>query len=117
MVCKRAQLKKIVDALVRRLATQARLPVEEIFLFGSYAWGRPTSKSDIDLAVVSSRFERLDEVRRIEILSDVARHIYPEWDIDIDVVGFTPDELEKAGYFELASQIREKGRMVYRRAA
>lgn len=117
MVCKRAQIKKIVADFIRRVKLQAKLPVDEVFLFGSYAWGRPTIRSDIDLAVVSSKFKRLSDIRRIEILSDVARHVCPDLDIDIDVVGFTRDELNKGGYFELAGAVREKGRLVYKRAA
>lgn len=117
MVCKRAQIKRIVSEFVAQLKKQAGLPVDEVFLFGSYAWGRPNSNSDIDLAVISGKFKRINDIRRIEMLSGVARHVHPDLKVDIDVVGFTRDELDNAGYFELASEIREKGRLVYKKAA
>lgn len=117
MVCNRTQIKKIVVAFVKRLEKEAGLPVEEVFLFGSYAWGKPTTKSDLDLAVISQKFHRIDVIKRLMILSDIVRRVYPDLDIEIDVVGFTREEIKNAGYFELASAIRDNGRIVYKRAA
>lgn len=117
MVCNRTRIKKIVVAFVKRLEKEKNLHVEEVILFGSYAWGRPSTRSDIDLAVVSSKFRRIDMIKRLMVLSSAARHIYSDWDAEIDAVGFTHDELEKAGYFELAGTIKEKGQLVYKRAA
>ncbi|MFH0799260.1 MAG: nucleotidyltransferase domain-containing protein [Pseudomonadota bacterium] len=117
MVYKRTQLKRIVADLVRQLERRANLPVDEVILFGSYAWGKPASGSDIDLAVISSKFRGISDIKRIEVLSDIARYVYPDWDIEIDVVGFTHDELAKAGYFDLAAVIKEKGKLIYKKAA
>lgn len=117
MVYNRTQIKKIVVAFVKRIEKEAKLPVEEVLLFGSYAWGKPSIKSDIDLAVVSSKFRRLDMIKRLMLLSSAARHIYSDWDTEIDAVGFTHDEIKKAGYFDLAGIIKEKGQCVYKRAA
>jgi len=116
MVYKRTWIKKIVSDFIQRLNKKG-LPVEQVFLFGSYAWGRPTAKSDLDIAVVSSKFKRWNDIKRIEFLSDVSRYIYPDMDIEIDAVGFTQDELEKASYFDLAAQVFQKGKVVYKKAA
>lgn len=43
---KRSQIKRYADALARRFKPQ------RIVLFGSYAYGRPTPDSDVDLLVV-----------------------------------------------------------------
>lgn len=45
------------------------------------------------------------------LLSDYARRI--KTDIDIDPIGFTEDELERADYFEIGGEIVEKGVVVY----
>ena len=116
MVYKRVWIRKIISEFIKRLNDKG-LPVEEVYLFGSYAWGRPTSKSDLDIAIVSSKFRKWNDIKRIEFLSDVSRYIYPNLDIDIDVVGFTRDELESAAYFDLACQIAQKGKIVYKKAA
>lgn len=93
------------------------MPVDKVYLFGSYAWGKPTSASDIDIAVVSSKFKKFDSIERIEFLSDIARHLSPELDIDIDVIGFTSEEMKKASYFDIAAEVLQKGKIIYKIAA
>lgn len=117
MVCKRTQIRKIAREIVKGLEKRKKFSVEQVILFGSYAWGKPTKNSDVDIAVVSSNFKKWDDIKRIEILSDVARHVYPNLDVDIDVVGFTSREIESASYFDLAAEIRQKGQVIYKKAA
>ena len=93
------------------------MPIERVYLFGSYAWGRPTSSSDIDIAIVSPKFKKLGNIERIEFLSGIARHVSPNLDIDIDVVGFTNEEMKNASYFDLAGEIGQKGQLFYKKAA
>ncbi len=90
---------------------QSRIPVEKIILFGSYAYGRPTKASDIDIAVVSYKFKKMDDIKRIMLLSDYARKI--KISVDIDPIGFTEKELEKADYFDIGGEIVEKGVVIY----
>ena len=47
---------KIIDEVVCRLVDVYH-PVE-IYLFGSYAWGKPTEESDLDLLVVIENSEK-----------------------------------------------------------
>ena len=51
--------------------------IKKIYLFGSYAYGKPTEDSDIDLCVViNNRFDRLKASVKIQLsLSD--NDIYP----------------------------------------
>ncbi len=46
------QVEAIIDAAVQRLVTEFR--PEQIWLFGSHAWGEPIADSDLDLVVVVS---------------------------------------------------------------
>ena len=111
MVYKEAEIKDIAINFVKRL--HKKIPVEIVILFGSYAWGHPKKDSDIDLAVISSRFKKMGDIKRIMLLSDVARRVKTPSIIDIDPLGFTAEELEDADYFDIAAEIKEKGKVVY----
>ena len=47
---------------------------------------------------------------------DAARKIKTKVPVDIEPLGFTPEELDNADYFDIAAEIRERGRVVYRGA-
>lgn len=112
MVYKKAEIKRLILKFAEEL--QNRIPVEKIILFGSYAYGKPTEASDIDIAVVSDRFKKMDDIKRIMLLSDYARRI--RCSVDIDPIGFTEDELAKSDYFEIGGEITEKGVVIYEAA-
>ncbi len=66
------QIRTVVKRIVRNYQP------EKIYLFGSFAWGKPTEDSDVDLLIVKKTKEnflqRHLEVRRIidgEIASDI----------------------------------------------
>jgi predicted nucleotidyltransferase len=112
MVYKKSKIKNIVLEFIKEL-NRRRIPVKQVILFGSYAHGKPNLRSDIDLAVVSPKFKNMDDIKRIMILSDAARHIKTPRPIDINPIGFTDEELEKADYFEIGGEIVEKGVVLY----
>ena len=62
----------------------------EVYLFGSYAEGTHTRESDVDIVVVSERFEGLKHPERVKAV----RSMLPE-DIGFDIIALTPKELEK----------------------
>ncbi|MBI5235252.1 MAG: nucleotidyltransferase domain-containing protein [Deltaproteobacteria bacterium] len=112
MVYKESEVKDIVAAYARELSK--RIHIRKIILFGSYAYGRPGKGSDIDLAIVSDSFKRMDDIKRIMLLSDCSRKI--DIAVDIDPLGFTEEELEAADYFKVGGEIQEKGVVVYDQA-
>jgi predicted nucleotidyltransferase len=90
VAAERASLKKVkkyiheyIDALEK-----GGLPIERVFLFGSYAKGRTSQWSDIDVCVISSRFgKRVDPYEYLwtkRRRDDVLRGIEP--------VGFHPKD-------------------------
>jgi predicted nucleotidyltransferase len=84
--------------------------VERAFLYGSYAYGVPHSRSDIDLVVLSADFVRMDRRRRQEQMAIWA------WQAgvgDIEAVGLTPEEFEAASDLSLMGEVRERGIAVY----
>ncbi|HJW86311.1 MAG TPA: nucleotidyltransferase domain-containing protein [Candidatus Brocadiaceae bacterium] len=109
MVYKKNEVRIVVLKYAKEL--QKRITVKKIILFGSNAYGNLTKSSDIDIAVISDRFKKMDDIARIMLLSDYARRV--KTDIDIDPIGFTEDELEKSDYFEIGGEIVEKGVVLY----
>lgn len=54
-----------------------RIPVNAIYLFGSYAKGSPRPDSDIDLCVVSNTFGK-DDFQEMVIINQIAKRVAPE---------------------------------------
>lgn len=63
----------------------------EVYLFGSYARGDWVSDSDLDLIVVSSRFDGLELGRRHLLV----RELLPSW-LSVELLLYTPKEFEMA---------------------
>ena len=107
MVYKKSELKALIGDFIKEAGKKIR--IERVILFGSYAWGRPRVFSDIDLAVISRDFKKLNDLKRIGLLLDVVYKLKMPKLVDIEVLGFTPEELENADYFDIPAEIKEKG--------
>ena len=88
----RIRAQPVIEEATRRLV--AEFQPEQIWLFGSYAWGEPTEDSDLDLVVVvpSSQERNLQRVRRanqtlrgIGLPKDVLVHTRSEFETYHDV--------------------------------
>ncbi len=84
---------------------------EKIILFGSYAYGHPTSKSDIDILVIL-RESSLSRSERAAYLYNQLRELshYPK-----DIVVYTQDEVKKWENVRQAfiTSIIKKGKVLY----
>ncbi len=106
MVKKRQEIKNIIERYINELF-KLRVKVSQVILYGSYAKGTPKEYSDIDLAVVSPTFQKLDIFERQLILSR-AHHKFGE---PIEPIGLTPKQVrEKNGFVR---EIIETGVVVY----
>ena len=67
-----------------------KIPIDKMILFGSRAWGKPHRWSDFDLIIVSSKFRKVNSLKR-------AIGFYDYWDIDypVDFLCYTPEEFNK----------------------
>ena len=74
-----------------------------VFVFGSYAWGRPNACSDVDLAVV------LPDDSGVKYATRVAARLSQHGLIPIDVIALKESALAQAGSGTLAYEIRTKG--------
>lgn len=103
---------KIVNHYIDTL--KEKIKVEGVFLFGSYAYGAPTKHSDVDLAVISSNFNRKNFDERLDFLADARDKIACQ--IAMDIVGYTPKEfsdIEK--YSAIMAYAKKYGKWIYRK--
>lgn len=94
---------------VERIATE--LQPEKIILFGSYAYGRPTPDSDVDLLVIMEMAKQSSD-RTWE----VARLLIPR-PFPVDILVRTPAEIQQAfaeGDFFI-KEIVTQGKVLYER--
>ena len=86
---------------------------EKIILFGSYASGKPTEDSDLDLMVIKatdlSRPQRTVQVRKM---------LYGAM-VPIDLLVYTPQEIaeSKDNIFSFVSEVLNTGKTLYERAS
>jgi len=97
---------EIIQELISHIASQFH--PKQIFLFGSYAYGKPRPESDVDLLVIMDT-----PLRESEQAMQIRKSINPLFGVDILV--YTPARLEqrlKLGDSFL-KEITEKGLVVY----
>jgi len=72
-----------VDSLIKSFAEELKkeIPVQKIYLFGSYAWGIPTKESDIDILILLS--ESIEPKARRAATAYKALRDFTDFPIDI----------------------------------
>ena len=107
MVTSQVELDRRLDDFVRRL--RARIRLEAVVLYGSFAKGTAGESSDIDVAVVSPDFEGLSTWDRQEIIARAtvgrAYRLAP--------IGFPSSEYHNPGPHSFLREIIRTGRVVY----
>ncbi|MEZ0248259.1 MAG: nucleotidyltransferase domain-containing protein [Thermoproteus sp.] len=87
------QILQIVDRLISALEANG-FEVEAAYLFGSYARGDWLETSDIDLVVVSRRFEGMRWLDRLDLIAKIEVRLGLEkW---VEVLPYTPEEFAEA---------------------
>ena len=91
---KRQEIDRIIVRYINELK-RLGVKVSQVILYGSYAKGEPKEHSDIDLAVISPTFQKLDIFER-QLLLSKSHHKFDE---PIEPIGFTPMQVkEKKGF-------------------
>ena len=102
------KVQAVIDAAVERLV--AEFHPEQIWLFGSYAWGEPTADSDLDFVVVVSASEE-------SYLGRAQRAQGCLWGIPIgiDVLVPTQKDFKRVSHLKgsLTYKIINEGRLLY----
>jgi predicted nucleotidyltransferase len=97
----------LADAVRDIRAALARRPeVERAILFGSYAQGRCDLFTDLDILIVMR--SSLDFVART---ADMYRYLSSP--VDVDLLVYTPEELERNRRRPFIRQVLEKGKPIY----
>ncbi len=101
----------LAKALQNIVAALARRPeVERAILFGSYAEGRRDLFTDLDILIVME--SPLDFVTRT---AEMYRYLASP--VDMDLLVYTPEELERNRERGFIRQILEKGKVFYEKQA
>lgn len=98
----------LLEEAVERLKEEFQ--PEEIFLFGSHAWGTPTEDSDVDfMVIVPQSTER--SIKRMQR----AHHCLGDLDMSKDVFVQTRAEFDRYRHVRasIQHQIVERGRKLY----
>jgi len=108
-VAKEGKSKEIINRIVEKIKREYQ--PDKIILFGSFAWGRPTKHSDIDLFIIKETRERhIDRsVRVAKILDEES------WIFAIEPWVYTPGEVSqrlKIGD-PFVKKILKKGKILY----
>ncbi len=102
---------KVTDELLMEITKRIveNFHPEKVILFGSYAYGKPTIESDVDLLVIMKSDERPAKRSSNVISVCCPRHL------GMDLIVITPEELEKrlAGFDPFLEEILNKGRVLY----
>jgi predicted nucleotidyltransferase len=108
---RRQYQRALADAIQHIVAALARRPqVEWAILFGSYAKGRCDLFTDLDILIVME--SPLDFVTRT---AEMYRYLSSP--VDMDLLVYTPEELERNRDRGFIRQALEKGRLIYEKHA
>jgi uncharacterized protein len=85
---------------------------EKIYLFGSYANGKPTYDSDIDLLIIKKTSER-KHLRHIKVRESIKNYPF----VGMDIIVYTPEELKAVqnDVVNVAKEAINTGRLLYER--
>ena len=79
------QIDLVADTISKKFKTT------KIFLFGSYAYGKPSTGSDLDICVITN----LSGKRKIDIIRDIRREVSSNFDIPFDILLYEDKEFDK----------------------
>ncbi|MDO8610782.1 MAG: nucleotidyltransferase domain-containing protein [bacterium] len=86
------KISKQLNIFTKRV--QNKYKPEKIILFGSYAQGKATKYSDVDILVISQSFKDIDPFKRHLALHKLTQDLNP----DINAIGYTLEETKKLSY-------------------
>ena len=97
------KIQTIVDKIARGFDPQ------KIILFGSYAWGTPSTESDVDLCIVKE-----DSRDTFSLMREVNRSIAHR-DIPVDIVVYRPQQLAQRSEMgdPFVRRIINQGKVLY----
>ena len=108
MVRRHSSIREIANDVVNFLSSYIK--VEGLVLFGSYSKKTQREDSDIDMAVISSDFEKMDVLEKIQLLSKVPVFV----DSRIELLGFSKRAFLKPEKTSLLALIKKTGQILFK---
>ena len=98
--------------LIRRTIAylRSKVRVDQAFLFGSHARGKPDKWSDVDLAVISPDFARMSHSELMDFLVEASLTVDPQ----VEIRAYTPRDLSEARPTNFLGHILAEGKRVYK---
>lgn len=89
---------KVIKAIkfLEQCLRESRLTFSKVVLFGSYAKGRATKESDIDIVIISDNFKGKNIFKRAEMTKDAEIKTIKKFLIPLDILTMTPEEWENS---------------------
>ncbi len=87
------------------------IPLKEVYLFGSHAYGTPDDESDVDLCIVSD----LKGQRRIDVMIKARKALGTVTKEPIDIIVYEQDDFHKRAEFvaNMEHTIKTEGFRIY----
>ena len=83
--------------------------IKKIYLFGSYAYGKPTRKSDIDLCIIIK-----DDINYMKIQKKIALALYDNSNIPVDTLLYKENEFNNFSNSDgIENIIFTEGKIIY----
>lgn len=95
------QIQKSIKIFTQRV--KKTFKPKQILLFGSYASGKTTDYSDVDIIIVADKFKKIPQEKRLDILYELIQDLHP----DFHVFGFTPKEFNNASSLTTLTEIKK----------
>jgi predicted nucleotidyltransferase len=103
-------IKEVIHFLAKCLRNKG-LNVSKIIVFGSYACGKTTEESDIDIVIVSDDFKGKNIFERAKLTKEAEIMTIKRFLIPLDILTMTPKELETGT--SLISDYAKNGKVLY----
>lgn len=80
------QLLVDIEQALHELCAERAVPIESVRFFGSHALGTAENESDVDIVLVSPRFEGKDIFQRAAMTKGIHRDLVKRFKIPFDIV-------------------------------
>jgi len=110
MVKRKDKNSKTIDRFLKRVKEE--IDIDKVILFGSEAKGRQKKWSDVDLAIISDDFEKMNFHKRLVFLGMIAWYAKTT---EIEALGYTLDEYKNATKLDFLGEIKRTGKIVYQK--
>lgn len=88
------------------------IEIEKVILFGSFVKGEQKKWSDVDLAIISDDFEKMNFHKRLVFLGMIAWYAKTT---EIEALGYTLDEYKNATKLDFLGEIKRTGKIIYQK--